>query len=150
MKAVVQRVNFCRVSIENETERSIDKGLLLLLGIGQEDLKEDANWLARKIVDMRIFSDEDDKMNLSVKDIGGDIMVVSQFTLFANTKKGNRPSFIRSAKPDQAIPLYTYFIDKISETLGRSVTTGEFGAMMKLKFENDGPVTIIMDSKNKE
>lgn len=150
MKTVIQRVNFAKVEINGTLKEEIGKGLLVLVGFEDADNQEDIAWMVKKIVNMRIFSDENGKMNLSVKDIGGDIMIISQFTLHASTKKGNRPSFIRAAKPEIAIPLYEKFIEGISKELGKEVATGEFGAYMKINFENDGPVTIVVDSKNKE
>ena len=150
MKTVIQRVNFAKVEINGTLKDEIGKGLLVLVGFEDADNQEDIAWMVKKIVNMRIFSDENGKMNLSVKDIGGDIMIISQFTLHASTKKGNRPSFIRAAKPEIAIPLYEKFIEGISKELGKEVATGEFGAYMKINFENDGPVTIVVDSKNKE
>ncbi len=150
MKTVIQRVNFAKVEIKGALKDEIAKGLLVLVGFEDADNKEDIEWISKKIVNMRIFSDDEGKMNLSVKDIGGDIMIISQFTLHASTKKGNRPSFIRAAKPEIAIPLYEKFIEQTAKELGKNVATGEFGAYMKINFENDGPVTIVVDSKNKE
>ena len=150
MKTVIQRVNFAKVEINGILKDEIGKGLLVLVGFEVADNQEDIAWMVKKIVNMRIFSDENGKMNLSVKDIGGDIMIISQFTLHASTKKGNRPSFIRAAKPDIAIPLYEKFISETAKELGKEVATGEFGAYMKISFENDGPVTIAVDSKNKD
>ena len=132
----------------NET-RMIDQGLVILLGIENDDSKEDADWLLKKIPAMRIFSDKEGKMNLSVKDVGGSFLVVSQFTLHASTKKGNRPSFIKAARPDHAIPLYDHFVNQLKDH-GFSVKTGEFGANMKVELINDGPVTIIIDTKARE
>ena len=150
MRAVIQRVEKASVSIVdiNET-RMIDQGLVVLLGIEQEDTKEDADWLARKVIGLRIFSDEHGKMNRSIEDIKGSFLVVSQFTLHASTKKGNRPSFIKAAKPEQAVPLYKYFVNVLQKN-GYPVSTGEFGADMKVDLVNDGPVTIIIDTKSKE
>ncbi|MCL4127455.1 UNVERIFIED_CONTAM: hypothetical protein GTU68_047890 [Idotea baltica] len=150
MRVVVQRVTFCEVTIDHVEKRRIEGGLLVLIGIGQEDGFEDIDWLVRKIVQMRIFSDQDDKMNLSVLDTGGEVMVISQFTLLASIKKGNRPSFIYSAKPEQAIPLYTQFLKAMTRALQKPVNSGEFGAQMNVHFENDGPITIFIDSKNRE
>ncbi|MCT4615719.1 MAG: D-aminoacyl-tRNA deacylase [Marinifilaceae bacterium] len=151
MKIVIQRVNFADININKTEKRQISKGLLVLLGIVNEDGLEDIEWLIKKILNLRIFDDQDGVMNKSIQDIEGDILVVSQFTLHAKTKKGNRPSYIAAAKPDIAIPLYNEFIVKLksSYNAGR-IETGEFGADMDIKFENSGPVTIIIDSKNKE
>lgn len=150
MRALIQRVKKASVTIEGELFSSIDQGLLVLLGIEDADTQEDINWLAGKISRLRIFSDENDAMNLSVQDVDGACMVVSQFTLHANTKKGNRPSFIRAAKPDIAIPLYEKFILQLEKETGTKVATGSFGAMMDIELINDGPVTIWIDSKNRE
>lgn len=150
MIAVIQRVQEATVTIDGIVKSSIGKGLLVLLGIGNEDTLEDINWLAKKIVQMRIFSDEEGKMNLSVQEVGGEILLVSQFTLLASTKKGNRPSFTEAARPDVAIPLYEKAIEAISRELGKPIQTGEFGADMQVRLCNDGPVTIIIDSKNKK
>lgn len=150
MRAVIQRVSKASVTIKGKIVAEIGDGLLLLLGIEDEDGPEDINWLCRKISQMRIFSDEEGKMNRSVVDIDGAMIVVSQFTLFASTKKGNRPGFTRSAKPDVAIPLYESFVEKLREVSGLPIGTGEFGADMKVRLVNDGPVTILMDTKNKE
>jgi D-tyrosyl-tRNA(Tyr) deacylase len=147
--AVIQRVKNASVTIEGKLHSEIGVGLLVLLGIGQEDTQEDIGWLAKKIVQMRIFSDSEQKMNLSVQDVGGDILLVSQFTLFASTKKGNRPSFIEAARPERAIPLYEKSIAIFSQELGKPIQTGEFGADMQVNLLNDGPVTIIIDSKNR-
>lgn len=150
MRAVIQRTKEASVTINNQVKSQIEAGLLILLGIENADTTDDIQWLCRKIVNMRIFSDEAGLMNKSVKDIGGEIIIVSQFTLFAGTKKGNRPSFIRAAKPDIAIPLYEAFIKEIEVQFGKSVGTGEFGADMKVALINDGPVTILIDTKNRE
>ncbi len=150
MRAVIQRVSQGSVTIEGKIKSSIGKGLMILLGIENADTQEDIDWLAKKIVQMRIFSDAEDKMNLSVKDVGGDIIVVSQFTLHAQTKKGNRPSFIRAARPETAIPLYQSFVDSLEQLLEKKIGTGEFGAMMDVALVNDGPVTIVMDTKDRE
>jgi D-aminoacyl-tRNA deacylase len=149
MVAVVQRVSSASVTINNEIKASISKGLLLLVGIEEADGQEDIDWLASKIVNLRIFNDEQGVMNVSVKDDGGDIVIVSQFTLQASTRKGNRPSYIKAAKPEIAVPLYEKFIKAVEENAGKAVQTGEFGADMKVSLVNDGPVTIIIDTKNR-
>lgn len=150
MKVVIQRVSKASVTIENQEAASIESGLLMLLGIVDDDAQEDIKWLSNKIVNLRIFSDEDGVMNNSLLDTKGDVIVVSQFTLHAATKKGNRPSYIKAAKPDVAIPIYEAFVKQLEINLGKKVQTGEFGANMKVELINDGPVTIIIDSKNKE
>lgn len=150
MKVVIQRVSKASVTIEGDKVASINSGLLILLGIVNEDSQEDISWLANKIVNLRIFEDAEGFMNNSVLDAEGDIIVVSQFTLHAATKKGNRPSYIKAAKPDIAIPLYEAFLKQIELDLGKPIQTGQFGADMKVELLNDGPVTIIIDSKNKE
>lgn len=150
MKAVIQRVSHASVTIEGKVKSSIEQGYLILLGIGNEDTEEDINWLAHKIVNLRIFDDEQGVMNRNILDINGNIIVVSQFTLMASYKKGNRPSWIRAAGHETAIPLYESFVSALSATMGRPVGTGEFGADMKVELLNDGPVTICMDTKNKE
>jgi len=150
MKAVIQRVKKASVSIGGTTRSEIGNGLLVLLGIENEDDEHDIKWLASKIYQLRIFDDEDGTMNLSLADTGGDIIIVSQFTLHAKTKKGNRPSYIKAAKPDKAIPLYNKFIQYFREISGKQPGTGEFGAMMEVGLVNDGPVTIIIDTRNKE
>ncbi len=150
MRAVIQRVSRASVTIDGNIKSQIKTGLLVLLGIEENDTEKDIEWLVKKIIQLRIFSDADDKMNLSVQDINGDILVISQFTLFASTKKGNRPSFLRSAKPDIAIPLYEQFIGETEKQFGKKIFTGEFGADMKVELLNDGPVTIIIDSRNME
>ena len=150
MKAVIQRVSEASVTINGNIKSSIGSGLLILLGIEEADTMEDIIYLSNKIVNMRIFNDTDGLMNVSVKDLNGDIILVSQFTLHANTKKGNRPSYIKAAKPDIAIPLYEKMINQLWLDLGKPIQTGEFGADMKVKLINDGPVTIIIDSKVKE
>lgn len=150
MKAVIQRVSSCSVTIDHEVVANIQKGLLVLLGIEDADSKEDSIWLTAKITNLRIFDDANGVMNLSLKDIGGDMIIVSQFTLHASTKKGNRPSYIKAAKPETAIPLYESFIKLMEAELGKKVQTGQFGADMKVALLNDGPVTIIIDTKNKE
>ncbi|MBC8174016.1 MAG: D-tyrosyl-tRNA(Tyr) deacylase [Chitinophagales bacterium] len=164
MRAVIQRVKQASVEIlpENGTGeirmrspetalmRSIEKGLVVLLGIEEADESKDVDWLVQKIINLRIFADQHDLMNLSVMDVEGDMLVISQFTLFASTRKGNRPSFTRSAKPDHAIPLYEEFVKKLQQLLGKNIKTGEFGAHMQVHLINDGPVTIMIDTKNRE
>ena len=150
MKAVIQRVSEASVTIENEIVAQINQGLLILIGIEEADNQEDINWLASKIANLRIFADENEVMNLSVKDIQGEIIVVSQFTLQSSTKKGNRPSYIKAAKPDVSIPLYENFVSQIENEMGKKVQKGQFGADMKVSLINDGPVTILIDTKNKE
>jgi len=150
LKVVIQRVSEASVTIDSQIVAQIYQGLLILVGIESEDNLEDINWLVSKIVYLRIYGDENKVMNLSVKDIDGEIIVVSQFTLHALTKKGNRPSYIKAAKPEIAIPLYEKLIQLLELELGKSVQTGQFGADMKVALVNDGPVTIIIDSKNKE
>lgn len=149
MKAVIQRVSKASVTIEGIKVASIGRGLLVLLGIVDEDTSEDIQWLSNKITNLRIFGDAQNVMNLSLKDVNGDVIVVSQFTLHANTKKGNRPSYIMAAKPDVAIPLYEHFISQMEIDMGKKIQTGSFGADMKVELLNDGPVTIIIDTKNK-
>lgn len=150
MKVVIQRVSEASVTIDNEKVANIDTGLLILVGIEDADTFEDINWLTSKIAQLRIFNDENHVMNKSVKDVDGDVIVVSQFTLHASTKKGNRPSYIKASKPNIAIPLYEDFIGSMEKAIGKKVQTGEFGADMKVSLINDGPVTIIIDTKNKE
>jgi len=150
VKAVIQRVSQASVTVDSKIVAEIQNGLLVLLGIEDADNQEDIDWLTSKIANLRIFGDENDVMNLSVKEIDGDIIVVSQFTLHALTKKGNRPSYIKAAKPEVAIPLYENFVQQLENELGKKVQTGIFGADMKVLLLNDGPVTIIIDSKNKE
>lgn len=150
MKAVIQRVSEASVTINSKIVSQIQKGLLVLVGIEAADNLEDINWLTTKIANLRIFSDENDVMNLSLKDIDGEMIVVSQFTLHAQTKKGNRPSYMKAAQPEIAIPLYEKFINQMEIELGKKVQTGVFGADMKLSLINDGPVTIIIDTKNRE
>lgn len=150
MRVVIQRVKEASVSIDGHTKSSIQQGLLILLGIEEADTQEDIDWLCRKTISLRIFDDENGVMNRSILDVGGDIIVVSQFTLFASTKKGNRPSYIRAARPETAIPLYEAFCREICVQLGKPIGTGEFGADMKVSLINDGPVTICIDSKHKE
>lgn len=150
MRLVIQRVSRASVSVENNITGEINRGLLVLLGIEHADSEEDADWLIQKLIQMRIFSDPEGKMNCSLQDIDGELLVVSQFTLHASTKKGNRPSFIAAARPEQAIPLYESFIRKAALSLGKKVETGIFGADMQVALINDGPVTITIDSKNRE
>lgn len=150
MKAVIQRVSHASVTIEGRVKSQIDNGYLILLGIGNEDNQEDIDWLVHKIVNLRIFDDENGIMNRNILDINGNIIVVSQFTLMASYKKGNRPSWIRAAGHETAIPLYETFVSALTAAMGRPVGTGEFGADMKVELLNDGPVTICMDTKNKE
>lgn len=150
MRTVIQRVSQASVTIDGNMKSEIGKGLLVLLGICDDDNEEDIDWFVRKIVQLRVFDDENGVMNRSVTDIQGEIMVVSQFTLYASYKKGNRPSWLRASKPEVATPLYLLFCKKMSEALGKSVATGSFGADMKVSLINDGPVTICMDTKNKE
>jgi D-tyrosyl-tRNA(Tyr) deacylase len=149
MRVVIQRVSKASVAIDQQIKSKIDRGLLLLLGIAEADATEDIKWLCGKISKLRIFGDESGAMNLSVKDIDGGLLVISQFTLCASTKKGNRPSFIRAAKPEIAVPLYEQFIIELENALEKPIQTGEFGADMKVELINDGPVTIVMDSKNR-
>ena len=149
MKVILQRVSSASVTISEKIVSQIGNGLLVLVGIEDADSQEDIYWLCQKIVNLRIFADENDVMNCSVKDIKGDIIVVSQFTLHANTKKGNRPSYIKASKPEIAIPLYENFVQQMELELGKKIQTGKFGADMKVALVNDGPVTIIIDSKNK-
>jgi D-tyrosyl-tRNA(Tyr) deacylase len=149
MIAVIQRVTHASVSIDGSVHSKIDNGLLVLIGVEDADGPEDIEWLSSKIVNLRIFNDEAGVMNVSVKDCSGDILIVSQFTLHASTKKGNRPSYIKAARPEKAIPVYEDFIKRVSSELGKSVSTGVFGADMKIELVNDGPVTILMDTKNK-
>lgn len=150
MRVVIQRVSEASVTIDSQIVASIQKGLLVLVGIEDADTQEDIDWLTAKIAKIRIFGDENDVMNLSVQDVDGDIIVVSQFTLHAGTKKGNRPSYIKASKPEIAIPLYENFVRKLESEMGKKVQTGEFGADMKVSLINDGPVTILIDSKSKE
>jgi D-aminoacyl-tRNA deacylase len=150
MRAVIQRVLYASVKVDEKITGSIQKGLLILLGIEDADQQEDIGWLSNKIVNLRIFDDDQGIMNLSVKDIGGDLLLVSQFTLHASTKKGNRPSYIKASKPDFAIPMYEKMIVQLEAELSKKIQTGIFGADMKVELLNDGPVTIIIDSKNKE
>jgi len=150
MRAVIQRVSKASVTINNQIHSEINNGLLVLLGIEDADTVEDIEWLSGKIVNLRIFNDENGVMNVSVKDINGDILIVSQFTLHASTKKGNRPSYIRASKPEFAIPMYERFVKQLSNDLDKNIQTGVFGADMKVELLNDGPVTIVIDSKNRE
>ena len=150
MRIVIQRVSHASVTIEGRVKSEIQKGYLILLGICEDDSAEDIDWLVRKVIDLRVFDDENGVMNRSIMDIDGEILVISQFTLFASYKKGNRPSWLRAAKHDISIPLYNEFCTKLSAALGKEVGTGEFGADMKVELLNDGPVTICMDTKNKE
>jgi D-tyrosyl-tRNA(Tyr) deacylase len=149
MRIVIQRVKHASVEIENKIKGRINHGLLILLGITHDDIQEDVEWLSQKIINLRIFNDESDVMNKSLIDVNGDILLISQFTLFAQTQKGNRPSYINAAKAEIAIPLYEQMISKLKIGLNKEIQTGEFGADMKVELLNDGPVTIIMDSKNK-
>ena len=150
MRTVIQRVSHASVTINGTVKSAIEKGLLVLVDIEDADTEEDIQWLCKKIVGLRVFDDEQGVMNKNIQDAGGDILVISQFTLFASTKKGNRPSYIRAAKPDISIPLYEQFCEELGIALGKPVGTGEFGADMKVELLNDGPVTICMDTKNKE
>ncbi|WP_026715067.1 D-aminoacyl-tRNA deacylase [Flavobacterium daejeonense] len=150
MRVVVQRVSEASVTIDSQIVASIQKGLLVLVGIEDADSQEDIDWLAAKVAKIRLFGDENNVMNLSVQDVDGDIIVVSQFTLHAGTKKGNRPSYIKASKPEIAIPMYENFVRKLEQEIGKKVQTGQFGADMKVSLLNDGPVTIMIDSKNRE
>lgn len=150
MRVVLQRVSQASVVIANELYSSVGFGMMILLGIESSDEESDADWLISKVNQLRIFSDSEGKMNLSINDTGGEFMVISQFTLHASTKKGNRPSYIQAARPEHAIPLYTYFCDHLAKVSGKEVKTGVFGADMKVSLTNDGPVTICIDSKIKE
>ena len=150
MRIVAQRVSRASVTIGGKLKSAIGLGMMVLLGIEEADTEEDVEWLCAKLAKLRIFSDENDAMNLDINQADGSFLVVSQFTLHALTKKGNRPSFIRAARPEQAIPLYELFVKRLGEVSGREVLTGEFGAMMVVELVNDGPVTILMDSKNRE
>ena len=149
MRAVIQRVSEASVTIEKKVKSRIGFGLLILIGVEEEDTQEDVNWLCGKIANLRIFNDENGVMNESLLGIGGDAIVVSQFTLHASTKKGNRPSYIKAARPETAIPLYEAFVKQLQTELGKEIGTGEFGADMKVQLINDGPVTILIDSKNR-
>jgi len=150
MKAVIQRVSQSSVTVDNKIVAEIQKGLLILVGMEDADFQEDIDWLTAKISNLRLFADENNIMNLSVKEIDGEVIIVSQFTLHASTKKGNRPSYIKAAKPEIAIPIYENFISKMEFELGKKVQTGQFGADMKVALINDGPITINIDTKNKE
>lgn len=150
MRAIIQRVRHASVTIDGTTKSSIGQGFLVLLGVCKEDTAEDVEWLAKKTVNLRVFDDENGVMNKSIKDIDGEILVVSQFTLYASYKKGNRPSWLRAARHEISVPLYESFCKTISLQLGKNIGTGEFGADMKVDLLNDGPVTIFMDTKNKE
>lgn len=150
MRIVLQRASEASVKVDGEIIGEIQQGLVVLLGIEQEDTEEDIDWLIKKIINLRIFNDENDVMNLSLQQINGEVLIISQFTLHASTKKGNRPSYIKAAKPDVSIPLYERFIEKIRKQIPQKVATGKFGADMKVSLINDGPVTICMDTKNKE
>jgi D-aminoacyl-tRNA deacylase len=150
MRAVIQRVSEASVAIGGKEKAAIKKGLLVLIGIEDADTQADIKWLSGKIVRLRIFSDENQLMNLSIQDVKGEILVISQFTLFADTKKGNRPSYIRAARPEMAIPIYNEFLDHLCQDLAAPVFSGEFGADMKVKLINDGPVTLFIDTKNKD
>ena len=150
MRAVIQRVSKASVTIDNQLKSSIGKGLLVLLGICEEDSEEDVNWLVHKLIGLRIFDDDNGVMNRSVSDVDGEVLIVSQFTLYASYKKGNRPSWFRAGSHEHSIPLYEAFCRQMSEALGKAVGTGEFGANMQAELLNDGPVTICMDTKNKE
>jgi D-tyrosyl-tRNA(Tyr) deacylase len=150
MRVVIQRVSKASVTIDQQKVAAIQKGVLVLLGIENSDTQEDIDWLVRKIINLRIFNDENQVMNLSLQDVHGDVILVSQFTLHASTKKGNRPSYIKAAKPDIAIPLYEKFIRSLESALQKHIQTGVFGADMKVELLNDGPVTILIDSKKRE
>ena len=150
MRTVIQKVTQASVVIENQIVASINKGLLVLVGIEDTDDNDDIAWLSAKIVNLRVFEDDKGVMNLSVKDVDGQVLIVSQFTLHAATKKGNRPSYIRAARPEVAIPIYEAFIKQVETLLGKKVPTGQFGAMMQVNLSNDGPATILIDTKNKE
>ena len=150
MRLVIQRVSHASVTINGVCKSAIKEGFMILVGIEEADTKEDVDWLCKKVIGLRVFDDEEGVMNKSVLDVNGEILIVSQFTLMASTKKGNRPSYIRAAKHETAIPLYEYFCSEVSKALGKEVGTGEFGADMKVELLNNGPVTILIDSKNKE
>ena len=149
MRIVIQRVKSASVSIDNSLFSGIEKGLLILVGFEEADNQEDIEWLCKKIIDLRIFADENGKMNLNIRDVQGEMLVISQFTLHASTKKGNRPSYLKAARPEKAIPLYEVFVKKLSDTFQKEIKTGVFGADMQVSLVNDGPVTICIDSKNK-
>ena len=150
MRAVIQKVSSASITINRDKTEEIGPGLVILLGIEESDSQSDIEWLSRKIIRLRIFDDAEGIMNLSVNDVNGDIMIVSQFTLHASTRKGNRPSYIKAASPKTAIPLYESFIDQVQQDLGKPAVTGEFGAYMQVSLTNDGPVTITIDTKNRE
>ncbi len=150
MRAIIQRVNEASVKVDGKEESRIGKGFLVLLGVETEDTMEDLDWLVSKIAKLRVFGDENDAMNLSLEQVNGEVLVVSQFTLHASTRKGNRPSFIKAARPETAVPMYEEFVRKMEAQIGNKVQTGVFGAMMDVSLVNDGPVTIFIDSKNKE
>ena len=150
MRAVIQRVSKASVTIDNKIYSQIEIGLLVLVGIEDADTNEDSEWLSGKIINLRVFNDDNGIMNVSIKDINGDILAVSQFTLHSSTKKGNRPSYIKASKPEFAIPMYKKFIQQLSNDLGKTIGTGVFGADMKVELLNDGPVTIVIDTKNRE
>ena len=150
MRIVIQRVKHASVTIDGNVKSSIKQGYLILLGVGENDTQEDAEWLVKKVIGLRVFDDEAGIMNKSIMDVDGEILVISQFTLFASYKKGNRPSWLRAARHEISVPLYEHFCKLLSESLGKEVGTGEFGADMKVELLNDGPVTICMDTKNKE
>ena len=150
MRIVIQRVKHASVTIDGNVKSSIKQGYLILLGVGENDTQEDAEWLVKKVIGLRVFDDEAGVMNKSIMDVDGEILVISQFTLFASYKKGNRPSWLRAARHEISVPLYEHFCKLLSESLGKEVGTGEFGADMKVELLNDGPVTICMDTKNKE
>lgn len=150
MRVVLQRVSKASVTVNNKLISSIEKGYLLLVGVCHEDTKEDADWLVKKIVNLRVFADEEGAMNLNILQVEGELLVVSQFTLYGSVKKGNRPSFVRSARPEVALPLYQYFISALSKLVVKPIKQGEFGAMMDVALVNDGPVTLQIDSKNRE
>lgn len=150
MRIVIQRVKHANVTIDGNVKSSIKQGYLILLGVGENDTQEDAEWLVKKVIGLRVFDDEAGVMNKSIMDVDGEILVISQFTLFASYKKGNRPSWLRAARHEISVPLYEHFCKLLSESLGKQIGTGEFGADMKVELLNDGPVTICMDTKNKE
>ena len=150
MRVVVQRVKEAQVSISDQVVGQISKGLLVLCGFENEDDQEDLDWMTKKLIQLRVFNDDQDQMNLSIQDIDGDFLIVSQFTLHASTKKGNRPSYLKAAKPDISIPLYQGFLKTLQMVFGKNIQSGEFGADMKVQLTNDGPVTIIIDSKQKD
>ena len=150
MRIVIQRVSRASVTIDGNVKSAIGKGFLILLGVEESDTESDAEWLVKKVIGLRVFDDENGVMNLNISQVGGDMLVVSQFTLFASYKKGNRPSWLRAAKHEISVPLYEYFCRRLQEETGKEIGTGEFGAMMDVELINDGPVTICMDTKNKE